>query len=169
MGLPGLLRPSYTQNTGLWKCIYHGQSLTLATGTLVAQITPTSKGLFRLHVGQSPCGRWLPHELMQARLAVALSLYFVQGIFPALRLFSGICMQSQRLLHNHLRKVWFIRWHLKGAIPVSVPWKTPGCTSKILWLQCFWRWNPVLAGIPSRHPYTYLLSVLLTNTFNLLI
>lgn len=107
-----------------------------APSTLVAQLTPTSKGQLRLRVGRSPCGSWLPQELMGARLAVALSSFYVQGIFPALRLFSGICMQSQRLFHNHLRKVWFIRWHLKGAIPVSVPWKTPGCTSKILWWQC---------------------------------
>lgn len=152
MGLPCLLQHSCTQNTRFWKCTYHGQGLTLGPSTLVAQPTPTSKGQFRLPVGQSPCGSWLPQELMWARLAVALSLYYIQGIFPALHLFSGIRMQSQRLLHNHLRKVWFIRWHFKGTISVSVPRKTPGCNSRILWLQCFWRWNPVLVGIPSRHP-----------------
>lgn len=46
---------------------------------------------------QAPCGAesmW-ELELMQAGLAVALSLYYIQGILPALHPFGGICMQSK--------------------------------------------------------------------------
>jgi len=64
-------------------------------------------------------------------------------------------MWSQRLLHNRLRKAQLIRWHLQGAIPVSVPWKNPGYASETVTALLGRVGVPLSWGLLSRHSYTY--------------
>lgn len=103
-----------------------------------------SKGQLRLHVGQSRRGTWLPQELMQARLAVAWSLYYLQGIFPALCLFRGICMQSSTTTSEKCDSsdgIWKGPSHcLSPGKPLAVPAKFSGGSASgggILFQQAF--------------------------------